>query len=155
MSVNIDKTKMVHFRRGPSIPCAETVFTLGDEVVQVVNRYRYLGLVLTQFMDLNITIRYVAQAAQRVLGELVAKSKSQGWLLFRVFTKLYDSLVQPILDYGAAIWDHKSFSCIQEVQNRAMRYYLGVGRRTPNVAVQSDIGWSCNEQRQWMCVSRQ
>ncbi len=29
MSVNIDKTKVVHFRRGPSIPCTEAVFTLG------------------------------------------------------------------------------------------------------------------------------
>ncbi len=60
MSVNIDKTKLVHFGRGPSIPCTEVVFTLGDEVVQVVYRYHYLGLVLTQFMDLNITVRYVA-----------------------------------------------------------------------------------------------
>ncbi len=51
MSVNIDKTKVVHLRRGPSIPCTEEVFTLGEEVVQVVDRYHYLGLVLTQFMD--------------------------------------------------------------------------------------------------------
>ncbi len=29
MSVNIDKTKVVHFRRGPSIACTEAVFTLG------------------------------------------------------------------------------------------------------------------------------
>ncbi len=106
-------------------------------------------------MDLNITVRYVAKAAQRALGVLVAKSKSQGGLPFRVFTNIYDSRAQPILDYGAAIWGHKSFSCIQAVQNRAMRYYLGVGRGTPNVAVQGDMGWSCNEQRQWMCVSRQ
>ncbi len=104
MSVNIDKTKVVHFRRGSSIPCTEAVFTLGDEGVQIVDRYRYLGLVLTQFMDLNITVRYMAQAAQRALGVLVAKHKSQGGLPFRVFTKLYDSLAQPILDYGDAIW---------------------------------------------------
>ncbi len=89
---------------------------MGDEVVQVADRYRYLGLVLTQFMDLNITVKYVAPAAQRALGVLVAKGKSQGGLPFRVFTKLYDSLVPPILDYGAAIWGHKSFSCIQAVE---------------------------------------
>ncbi len=77
MSVNIDKTNVVHFRRDPSIPCTEAVFTLVDEGVQVVDRYRYLGMLLTQFMDLNITVRYVTQAAQRALGMLVAKSKSQ------------------------------------------------------------------------------
>ncbi len=155
MSVNIDKTKVVHFRKGPCIPCTEAVYTLGDVMVQMVDRYRYLGLVLTQFMDLNLTVRYVAQVAQRALGVLAAKSKSQGGLPFRVFTKLCDSLVQPILNYGAAIWGHKSFSAIQAVQNRALRYYLGVGRRTPNVAVQGDMGWPCNEQKRWICVSRQ
>ncbi len=121
MSVNIEKTKVVHFRRGPSIPCTEAVFTLGDVVVQMVDRYHYLGLVLTQFMDLNITVRYVAQAAPRALRVLVAKSKSQGGLLFRVFTQLYDSLVQPILDYGASIiWGHKSFFCTQTCINKAI-----------------------------------
>jgi hypothetical protein len=43
---------------------------------------------------------------------------------------LYDSLVQPIIGYGASIWGYKSFSCIEAVQNRAMRYSLGVGKRT-------------------------
>ncbi len=87
-----------------SIPCTEAAFGLGDEVVQVMDRYRYLGLVLTQFMDLNITVRYEAQAAHWALGVLFAKRKSQGDLLFRIFTKLYNFPVQPILDYGAAIW---------------------------------------------------
>ncbi len=41
MYVNIDTTKVVYFRRGHCIPCTEAVFTLGDEVVQVVYRYRY------------------------------------------------------------------------------------------------------------------
>jgi hypothetical protein len=156
MSVNNAKTKVVHFRRGPSTPRTEAVFRLGENVViETVDRYRYLGLVLTEFMDLNITVKYVALAAQRALGVLVAKSKSQGGLPYPVFTKLYDTFVQPIIDYGAAIWGHKSFSCIQKVQNRAMRYYLGVGRRTPNVALQGEMGWSCSEKRQWVCVTRQ
>ncbi len=65
MSVNLDKTKVVHFRRGPSIPCTEAV--LDGEVLQIVDSYHYQGLLLIQFMDLNITARYVAQAAQREL----------------------------------------------------------------------------------------
>ncbi len=55
-----------------------------------------------------------------------------------MFSKLYDSLVQPIMDYGASV----SFSCIDAVQNRAMKYFLGVGKRTPVAAMQGDIGWS-------------
>jgi hypothetical protein len=119
ISVNIDKTKIVHFRRGPSTPCSATVFKLGDQVVQVTDRYLYVGLVITEFMNWNITVKYVAQAARRALGVLVAKCKSQGGLPYEVFTKLYDVLVQPIIDYGPCVWGHGSYSCIQEVQNMA------------------------------------
>ncbi len=52
--------KVVCFRIGYSILCTEAVFILGDGVVWVVDRYHYLGLVLTQLMDLNITVKYVA-----------------------------------------------------------------------------------------------
>jgi hypothetical protein len=132
------------------------VFNLGEDlVIEVVDRYRYLGLVFTEFMNLNITVKYVAMAAQRALGVLITKSKSQGGLPYQVFTKLYDSLVQPIIDFGAAVWGHKSFSSIQAVLNRAMRYYIGVGHRTPNAELQGEMGWSCSDQRQWVCVTRQ
>ncbi len=52
-------------------------------------------------------------------------------------------------------WGHKSFSCIQAVQNRALRYYLGLGKYAPVAAMQGDMGWSVSEHRQWVCVTRQ
>ncbi len=53
--------------------------------------------------------------AGRTLGLLIAKSKTYGGLLYDCFTKLYDSLVQPITDYGSAIWGNKDNSCINAV----------------------------------------
>ena len=35
-----------------------------------------------------------------------------------------------MISYGAAIWGSKSFSCINAVQNRAMIFFLGVGKYT-------------------------
>ena len=48
----------------------------------------------------------------------------------------------PVISYGAAIWATQSYNCINAVQNRAARYFLNVGRYTPNVAVTGDIGWT-------------
>ena len=140
MDVNVEKTKIVHFRRGPATPRTEEVFLYGMKPIQVVSQYRYLGLVLTECLDWSVTAKYVAQASQRALGLLIAKSKAHGGLPYTVFTKLYDALVQPIMDYGAAIWGHKPHSCIQAVQNRAMRFHLGVGRRTLRCWAQNPKG---------------
>ncbi len=59
------------------------------------------------------------------------------------------------MDNGASVWGHKSFSCIDAIQNQAKRYFLGVGKRTPVAVMQDDIGWSVTAHRQWLCVIRQ
>ncbi len=141
MMVNMDKTKIVHFRKGPSIPVTEATFQYGEQLIQVVDRYnRYLGLIFTEYLDFSIMAKYVLQAAQRALGMLIAKSKAHGGMPYAVFTKLFDSLVQPIIDYGASIWAHKIHSSIQVVQNQTAHYFLGVGRKTPLAGVQGDMG---------------
>ncbi len=71
-----------------------------------------------------------------------------------VFTKFYYSLVAPVIEYAAAIWVHKEYSCTNTVQNRASRLYLGVSNFTPNSAVQGDMGCKTHWHRQKMCVVR-
>ena len=72
---------------------------------------------------------------------------------YDVFTKLYDSLVWPVISYGAAIWGDRSFSCIDAIQNRAMRFFLGVGKYNPTAAVSGDMGWIPCHIRQWKSTS--
>ncbi len=155
MMVNAEKTKIVHFRKGPSNPVTEATFQYGEQQIQVVDRYRYLGLIFTEYLDVSIMAKYVSQAAQRVLGILNAKSKAHGGIPYVVFTKLFDSLVQPIFYYGASIWGHKINSSIQAVQNRAAHYLLGVGRKKPLAGFQGDMGWKMSEHRSWLSVVRQ
>ena len=154
MTVNADKSKVVHFRPGPATPRTVFEFTCGDKQIAVVSQYRYLGLVLTEFLDYSVTAKFVAQAATRALGLLIAKSKAHGGMPYNCFSKLYDALVQSIFSYGAAIWGDREFSSVNAVQNRACRFFLGVGKYTPNSAVQGDMGWALSIHKQWLCVTR-
>ena len=60
-----------------------------------------------------------------------------------------------IISYGASVWGCKRFSCVSAVQNRALRSFLGVGRYTPNAAVQGDTGWGSAYQKQRPCIMNQ
>ena len=71
---------------------------------------------------------------------------------FEVYTKLYDVLVLSIINYGSAIWGNGQFSCINSIHNKACRFYLGVGRYTPNSAVQGDMGWKPMYQNIWLNI---
>ena len=152
MFVNGEKSQIIHFRARAS---SRTMFsfTCGNEKLIVTDKYVYLGLTLTEFLDYNITAKMVAQSASRALGLLIAKCKSLGGMPYDVYTKLYDALVWPVIAYGASIWGDRSFSCIDAVQNRAMRFYLGVGKYTPTAAVAGDMGWIPPLTKQWKCTS--
>ena len=43
----------------------------------------------------------------------------------------------------------ESFSCINAVQHRAMRFFLGTGKYTPNAAVSANLGWQQTKIKQW------
>ncbi len=107
--------------------CTQFKFHCGDSEIFVVDKYKYLGLVFSEFLDYGQMAKLVAQSAHRALGLLVAKCKSHGDMPFTSFSKLYDHLVQPIIDFGAATWGYRNFAYIEAVQYRASRFYQSVG----------------------------
>ena len=91
----------------------------------------------------------VAKSASRALGLLIVKSKIHGGFQHNIFSKLYDTMVWSVINYGSCIWGTRDFSCINAVQNRAMRFSMGVGKYTPNDAIAGDMGWKPAYIRQW------
>lgn len=128
------------------------VFKCGHSVIEYASSYVYLGITLTEYLDYSITAKVVAQRAGRALGLLIAKFKSCGGLPYEVYTKLYYSLVIPVISYGASVWGTKSFPCINSIHYRAMRFFLGTGKYTPASAVQGDMGWKPVLIDQWKAV---
>ena len=96
----------------------------------------------------------VAKSASRALGFLICKDKALGGMPFECFTKCYNSLVQPVIDYGFSVWGTNGHSCVETVQYRACRYFLGLGKYAPTPAVSGDMGWLAPRHKQWLCVMR-
>ena len=61
---------------------------------------------------------------------------------YRTYTQLYNSIVVPISDYCAGIWGIRKFEQSDKLQNRAIRFFLGLGPKTPICAMQGDMGWT-------------
>ncbi len=106
--INEQKSKIMHFRN-KCTPVTKVKFTCGDKQIDKCAQYKYLGLMLNEYLDYNKIADYVAQSAHRALGLLIAKDSSQGGFSYDVFTKLYDSLVSSIIENGTAVWGHRSY----------------------------------------------
>ena len=45
------------------------------------------------------------------------------------------------MDYGAGIWGFGEFSCMEKIQNRDMRCFLGVHKYAPLFALQGEMAF--------------
>ena len=81
--VNIDMTKVVHFKKKST---AETnaSFYLGDEKIEKVDKYKYLGVYLDEHQTIANTL---SGAAGRTLGSVISKFKNVGFQTY-IFQKL-------------------------------------------------------------------
>ena len=148
ISLNPAKRHVVHFR--PRLAsCSNFNFNYGFGELTTVAKYVYSGITLSEYLNLSITATIVSQAASRALGLLIAKFKTIGGMPFDVYSKLYDSVVCPVISYGAAIWGDQTYSCIEAVQNRATRFFQGIGKYMPIAVVYGEMGWQPPLSRQW------
>ena len=61
----------VHFR--PTLVLRkDCVFICGENALSIKSKYTYLGLVLNEFLDYNITAKVVAEAERRDLGLVIS-----------------------------------------------------------------------------------
>ena len=52
------------------------------------------------------------------------------------------------MDYCAGIWSYGTHNDYVKIQQRAIRYYLGVHSKAPLLAIEGDIGWIDTQIRQ-------
>ena len=142
MKVNISKTKVIHFRK---IRKNETKykFKIGENEIEKVACYKYLGVLFDQHLTFKNCAESLSESAGRALSSIISKLQQFTFskVNFESFTKIFTSCVRPILDYGASIWGFNNERIGQRIQDRAVRYYLGVHRFTPILGLHSEMGW--------------
>ena len=147
VKISSDKTKVVHFRNSRR-SCTKFKFYLSNFELEIVNKYKYLGVIFDEYLNFKLCEETLAESAGRALSGIISKSKQIKDLGFQTFSKLFESGVIPILDYGSEIWGFNKFKISNITQNKAIRYYMGVHRFEPTAIFQGDTGWlSCKSIR--------
>ena len=90
----------------------------------------------------------------RALGALINKFNIMRDMGFKTYTTLYNTLVCPVINYGAEIWGYKEYTSCENVSNRAMKFYLGVHKYAPNAAVRGECGWIKCKYDRWLIMCR-
>ena len=139
--INTDKSNVVHFRP-KSAPRSAFQFKLnGTMDLHYVSQYKYLGVVMDEFFKCKDMVEVLANSAGRALGGVIAKFRTINDMGVNTYTKLFHSCVVPVMDYCAGVWGLTKNVKAESVQHRALRYFLGVHKFAPNLAIEGDMGW--------------
>ena len=123
-------------------PKTDYPFTL-NEKLEIVSKYKYLGLTVSEHLDLSISIDELCNAGSRALGGVIGKTKDVHDLCFDTYSRLFQACVTPILDYASGAWglggQHPKIDAVQE---RAARFYMGLPKNAPSLGYTGDTGWT-------------
>ena len=62
MNINSMKRNIVQFRP-LSVPVTDVIFMCRDANLSIVNKYTYLGIVLTEHLDYNVSVKWVCKGS--------------------------------------------------------------------------------------------
>ena len=136
ITINIKKTKIMIFEKGKH---TNYDFKLSDEVLEVVQHFRYLGIYFYKNGSWYRTHKRIAQQASYALHNLFIIFNQMN-LYANDKCRLFDSLVGSVLNYNASIWGNGTCSDIEKIHSKFLRKVLGVNRSTNLDALYGDLG---------------
>ena len=113
--VNKKKTKTVHFRKS-TMPQSTFEFKCCGSIVEYVSSYKYLGVTVSEHLDFTENAEILGQASGRALGSVISKYKTHKFMGYKTYTKLYESCVCPVMDYGSSVWGFEDFAKPKSIQ---------------------------------------
>ena len=107
--------------------------------LEEVKKYKYLGYMMTRNGEDKEHIRERIRKARVAMGWIwsYGERKFKGDVRWRL--KLFDSVVKGILYYGVEIWGYKEWKEIEAVQDKYLKWVLGLERTTPGYIVREEL----------------
>ena len=94
----------MHFCNKRQIPCTRYRFRINDQDLEIIKKYNYLRIVVDSRLKFKEPIDILSVSVGRGLGSLINKIHNLKNLDYGSYTKLYNSCVTLIMDYGSCCW---------------------------------------------------
>ena len=130
MIINSEKTKVMVF--GDVID--EVKIKINDTVLENVQSYKYLGVVLDQQLDFSLQVDYAVGKAKRATAKVGSLIDGTRGIPVDIGIQLYKSLVRPHLEYTFSVWANikeKDIDKLENAQLQCLRRVMGANYTLP------------------------
>ena len=139
LTVNTNKTKIMIFRKGGQLP-TNLQFKYNNNVLSIVNKFTYLGIVFTpggSFRQAQCTLAGQALKAIFQMDKYLYKFTDVS-VSHRL--DLFDKLVSPILNYASEVWGFNQGDAIEKIHMQFCKRVLCVKKTTQNDFIYGELG---------------
>lgn len=157
LKINTEKTQIIVFCR--TTPKINTLFKCGDDIIKVTDQYKYLGVIFNQTGNFTMAQTHLSKQGNKAAHSL-RKTFLNANTQINTMLHLFDTLVDPIITYGADIWFPYMFmknknknnidtffeicmssECPHEmIHIRFCRFLLGVHKKAMWIPVLGELG---------------
>lgn len=138
LNVNIQKTKIVVFRKGGGLGQIYHWQYAGQEI-EIVNSFNYLGILFSCGGSFMQNAKYLSDKALKAMHSLIQITKDVETPV-NIMLHLFDSLVASVLNYGCEAWGFLNAECVERIHRKFLKYILNVKISTNNYAVYKELG---------------
>lgn len=138
LEVNVEKTKMMVFRKGKG-RSREKEWKWEGEKIEKVKEFKYLGYMLNERNNSRSHVKEVVRKANKMLGRIWGIGERKFGHDVKRRLMMFDSLIKSVLMYGAEIWGWKEEEEIERVQEKYLKWILGLDRETPGYIVREEL----------------
>ena len=136
LCVNRGKTKIVFFGKGRLRQ--GTTFYYENSTIEIVKKFKYLGVYLTNSWQLYSTIKYNCEQANKALTALLGKLSYLN-LSVDLQLDLYNAMIKPIILYASEIWGFNNIKILERIQLRFLKSTFHMKPFTPNSIVSGEF----------------
>ncbi|XP_072046972.1 uncharacterized protein [Amphiura filiformis] len=142
LTLNIKKTKIMLFGSSQKLSKFKDIsLTYGNESIEIVNKYKYLGVVFDPNLSWSEHVNYMSSNVSKRIGVI---GRVKNYLPPSTVNMLAKALVFPHFDYCSSVWNN--FNAyhhheLQVLQNKLARMLLHADIRTPIDQMMEDLNW--------------
>jgi hypothetical protein len=138
LSVNIDKTKIIVFRKGGLLG-QNCTWTYAGQNIEVVNRFNYLGVVFSSGNSFMHATKTLAGKALRSLNSLFCITRNRE-VPINIMFNLFDAYVLSVLNYGCEVWGFSPNEILERIHKKFCKWIVNVKLSTNTLALYSEFG---------------
>lgn len=138
LELNERKTKIIRFRKGGGRE-KKVIWRWKGKVIEEVKEFTYLGYNIQKNGGQERHVRERVRKAAAVMGQVWGIGKRRFGKDWGRRLWLFDRLVWTVMSYGVEIWGWKERDKMERLEERYLRWMLGVDKWTPAYLVREEL----------------